>query len=242
MILSNCWFAGVFSDIHKTFNLDKINPSNYNKIELLFDDYIYQTKITWGGYYYGVYEADYYACISGKEKKAWDGNNIWVSNCNNEYKTTVLSALNNKNLFKDVVSNLNIREPNSHLITTSARYLVQRLPLTYWNSASIEGIQYFGLNWFEENYNFYFQFLFHQWATCHASRTGGLMIMYIGKGIRLYNDDENIRTKREIFDINNLEEKNVTKWTDDFSKSINHEQHLTIDNKKKFVTNNITSL
>ncbi len=54
------------------------------------------------------------------------------------------------------------------------------------------------------------------------------------------------KAKREIFDINNLKEKNelknLKKWTNEFTKSINHEQHLAIDNKTNFIKSNITSL
>ncbi|WP_342254487.1 hypothetical protein [Spiroplasma endosymbiont of Zeiraphera isertana] len=54
------------------------------------------------------------------------------------------------------------------------------------------------------------------------------------------------RKKREIFDINNLEEKNdlknITKWTDEFTNSINNEQHLPILNNTNFVKSNITTL
>ncbi|BET39643.1 hypothetical protein [Spiroplasma ixodetis] len=62
----------------------------------------------------------------------------------------------------------------------------------------------------------------------------GGMWMGVGKGIRLYNDDNNARTKREIKDIN--------EWNDDFSKLINNEQNLPIINNTNFVKSNITSL
>ncbi|WP_342253662.1 ribosome-inactivating family protein [Spiroplasma endosymbiont of Zeiraphera isertana] len=103
------------------------------------------------------------------------------------------------------------------------------------------------LKFFQENTKYCFEMEIKQHARNNAwmFANGGGIQMAIGNRIRLYNDEitetqisnPNDRKIREIF-----EEKNVTKWTDDLSKDINHEQHLSIDNKTNFVTNNITSL
>ncbi|WP_338979075.1 ribosome-inactivating family protein [Spiroplasma endosymbiont of Panzeria rudis] len=218
-----------------TLNLGKINPvDNYKKIELLGDYYSdkWGTRVKWGSYIY-------------------DSNHITNKGKNSDIGTVMREG---SNKLVDNIKNYKVNDDTTMwwIENHYAPLLIQSVSDTDF-IAWVEGLQKFGFTFYWENENYYLQAITFQYLDWRASEASLECWMKIGNGIRLYNDDENIRTKREIFDKNNLEDKpnkrvisnelkNLTKWTDDFTKTINHEQHLSIDNKPNFSTNNITSL
>ncbi|WP_339048659.1 hypothetical protein [Spiroplasma endosymbiont of Colias croceus] len=199
-----------YNKLIQDFNLLKINPLNYKKIQFLGkkEDFS-ETRISWGNVPY-------------------EPNNI-------------LTDFNGRNLDSSIISNEHFSDSTSSHPISYNKIPIQNYATRRWGAGWVDIYQSVGLTWYWQNDNYHFQII----DSCYGHTSGsigGSCFLGLGNGIRLYNDDEFIRTKREIFDINNLEEKNVTKWTDDFTKTINHEQHLPITNKTNFATNNITSL
>ncbi|WP_339042798.1 ribosome-inactivating family protein [Spiroplasma endosymbiont of Apeira syringaria] len=205
------------------WNLKKINPvDNYEKLEFLGDVYSngWGVKTQWGSWIYDGNPANH------KPENTYDLDYF-------------MKSRNNK--FHKIIENT---KSNDYSIDNS----LQKFDDNYL-SAKIAVHQRFGLTWYWEDDNYYLKIGASQYCNWWASESSLECSVKLGNGIRLYNDDTfetqisnpNDRKRREIFEEKN-ELKNVTKWTDEFTKSINHEQHLPIDNKPNFSTSNITSL
>ncbi|WP_174479900.1 ribosome-inactivating family protein [Spiroplasma endosymbiont of Danaus chrysippus] len=221
--IENNWFFGDRNtNVHlwKTIMLKKLNPLCYKKIDFIGEHFDW-TRTSWGSW------------------KFTEGRKLLTDW--------------NKSNFKDIAGNYKIFESNKDYIRKYSNLNVQNLPTQYYlGTQYVEGKQYFGLTWYEENYEFYLQFLYDQFYKHYSISGSGSGFIGVGKGIKLYDyiqDCESYKlniNKREIFNIKDLKEKNdlknITKWTDEFTKDINYEQHLPIDNKSNFSTNNITSL
>ncbi|WP_339047732.1 hypothetical protein [Spiroplasma endosymbiont of Colias croceus] len=210
-----------------TINLKSIHPvNNYKKMEFIGD--VYSDK--WG------------------VKSAWgswvsDGNkeNYWPSN---HYDLRYFMSSRNNN-FHDIIKNKKFDEINiqNNNIEENFPMLLQKV-----NGANLlhtmwyESRQRAGLSWYRENNNYYLQFITYQYLNWQGSGASLDCWMKVGNGFRLYNDD----TEAQISNSNDRKKRNIisnsTKWTNEFTKSINHEQHLAINNKTNFSTNNITSL
>ncbi|WP_339042566.1 hypothetical protein [Spiroplasma endosymbiont of Apeira syringaria] len=211
---------------NKILQLQKINPiDNYEKLEFLGDTFSdsWGVKTKWGSWIY-----------DGKPKNHKSENTY-------DLKYFMKYKGNRNNKFHDIIENT---KSNDYSIDNS----LQKFDDNYL-SAKIAVHQRFGLTWYWEDDNYYLKIGASQYCNWWASESSLECSVKLGNGIRLYNDDTfetqisnpNDRKRREIFEEKN-ELKNVTKWTDEFTKSINHEQHLPIDNKPNFSTSNITSL
>ncbi|WP_425382289.1 ribosome-inactivating family protein [Spiroplasma endosymbiont of Melieria omissa] len=219
-----------------TVNLGKRNPiDNFNRFNFLGDTFSdnWGVKIKWGSWIYdgqhqnrlpeNTYSLDYY-----------------MQNRNYKFHDIIKNQI--------VYDNISREEFETH--TNILLQSISEHDFLAW----VEGRQKIGLTWYWENENYYLQFLVFQYLNWKSSYADLDCWLKIGSGIRLYNDNSD-RSKRSVFDNNSnnnekftkkLEEKNelknVTKWNDEFTKSINNEQHLPIDNKTNFSTSNITSL
>ncbi|WP_342253431.1 hypothetical protein [Spiroplasma endosymbiont of Zeiraphera isertana] len=205
---------GNYIKIIKTFNLNKIIPiENFKKFEFLGKDSDFSSRLTWGS-----------------ETK-------YINKAN---------KLNGKKI-TDLIINEKITDSNS---VDQSKFKMRLEDYGKWEWGCCSGMEYgqiLGLTFYWENNNYFLQLISRQWAYSWGSSWGGYLFTNIGNGIRLYNDDydtfetqipnPNDRKRREIY-----EEKNENKWTDDYTKSINHEQNLAIDNKPNFSKSNITSI
>lgn len=221
-----------------TMNLGKLNPvEHFNRLDFLGDTYSndWGIKIKWGSWIYDGNKRD-------KHHQPENTYSLGYYMQNRNYK------------FHDIIKNEIVYDNISpEEFETHTNILLQSIS-EYDFLAWVEGWQKIGLTWYWENENYYLQFLVFQYLDWKSSYADLDCWLKIGSGIKLYNDNSD-RSKRSVFDNNSnnnekftkkLEEKNelknVTKWNDDFTESINHEQHLPIDNKTNFVTSNITIL
>lgn len=212
---------------HHTFDLGKINPvDSFNKLEFLGDIY---AQTNWGSWLYDLNHRNY------EGKNTFSGNTMMKKRKNN---------------FHDIIN-------SKHEI------FIQNFD-DYLLSAVVKSRQSFSLNFYWKNGNYFFIVTLHQYLEWWASASSLCGSIEVGKGIRLYKEyatkTQISRVKRDVFDISNLDKKkysnntivtnelkNITKWTDDITKSINHEQNLpaiinnTKINKTNYVTNNVTT-
>ncbi|WDA53903.1 MAG: hypothetical protein PPFGHCPK_01272 [Spiroplasma endosymbiont of Drosophila atripex] len=210
---------------YKTLNLYSISPLNYKKIEFLgdTDSNCWGTMANWGSWVY-----------TNNCKASWGSTHKLKGKTINQF------LQGNNNDFHNLIEN------TKDQVSANYEKKLQNFD-DQDGAAQITVNQRFGLTWYWENENYFLKVYALQYCEWWASDAYFDCNIKIGNGIRLYNDYDNTfqtqipnsndRKRREIF-----EEKNVTKWTDDFTKSINHEQHLAVDNKTNFSTTNITSL
>ncbi|WP_342254568.1 hypothetical protein [Spiroplasma endosymbiont of Zeiraphera isertana] len=230
---SNYW-----STKYKILNLGKINPvDNYKKIEFLgdIDNNCWGTLVEWITSLASIVYTNDCGASWGDYKK-------WILNGPSKSIKTFLKERNNK--FADIIEN------TKNNISPNKEQILQKFTDEVQNEKRISINQRFGLTFYWENENYYLKVLTLQYCEWWGSNYHFNCRTKIGNGIRLYNDDNtfetqipnpNDRKRREIFEEKN-DLKNVTKWTNEFTNSINNEQHLPITNNTNFVTNNITSL
>ncbi|WP_338987142.1 hypothetical protein [Spiroplasma endosymbiont of Dasysyrphus albostriatus] len=205
---------------YQILNLGSISSLNYEKIEFLgdIDNNCWGTMVNWGDW-------------------------VYTNNCNANWGTvhklkgtTIKQKLQDKNnKFHDIIENTKGELPKN-----KEQYLQSFDDES--GLAKITVNQRFGLTWYWENENYFLKVYALQnceWWTSYANFDCHIKI---GNGIRLYNNEEvetqiaipNYRKRREIFDINNLKEKNewqnTTQWDKNITNLINHEQHLPIAN------------
>lgn len=170
-------------------NLKHINPiDNFKKLEFIGDVFSdgWGLKVKWGSWIY-------------------NGNPNTGHHPGDTYDLSYFMKIkdNRNNKFYDIIENTKGEIPS-----WKENNLQKFSDEDGWAKLWVN--QRFGLTFYWENNDYFLRVFAKQY--CEWKTSGAPLDCWIrmGNGIRLYNDDESIRTKREIFDINNLE-KNLTK-------------------------------
>ncbi|BET39063.1 hypothetical protein [Spiroplasma ixodetis] len=224
-IISNTWLSinsklqGHYYEEYHIFNLGYNSPFNYEKIKFLGSEWnLKRSRVSWGNAERDV----------EKPLNSFNGVNIASKSI-------------------DYIKNIDVRYLGQHSLENmdnENQFILQ--PITNWDKLEW-GIS-IGLFAYEKHNSWKIQVFSSQYAYLDVFEElfnqDGALFTGIGKGIKLYNDNCNNdkKRKREINKNETQQLKNVTKWTDDFSKNINNEQHLPIENKPNLSTINITSL
>ncbi|WP_253301011.1 hypothetical protein [Spiroplasma endosymbiont of Phyllotreta cruciferae] len=149
----------------KIFNLGKINPLNYEKIEILGEGF--KTVSIWG------------------DENYWNGKNIY-------WGEKTINSINEDNFKKWIrnnsFSNRNIQDIGNDDPSIGDNIILDKKKLEWWDSAWFEHSQSVGFTFYWKNDNYYLQFLARQHGNSGGSFSKWRQIMKVGYAIRLYND------------------------------------------------------